>query len=121
MGARAWLARTRRPRARRSRSKPCSRAAGSAPREECRQECRHGKFGNLLHKGKDMRLSVVLFAACAYAQAPFSVDQVISAPFPSDLTASAAGKIAWVSNARGVRNIRIAEPPEYRARAMTAY
>src|SRR5437016_1654144 len=71
-----------------------------------------------------MRIAVLsLCAICALAQqAPFTLDQVLSAPFPSDLTASSAGgKIAWVSNAKGVRNIMVAEPPQYRARKITAY
>jgi dipeptidyl aminopeptidase/acylaminoacyl peptidase len=58
----------------------------------------------------------------AFAQAPFSLEQVLGAAFPSDLTAApAGGKIAWVSNARGVRNVMVAEPPEYRGRAITSY
>src|SRR5205809_5059104 len=64
---------------------------------------------------------VLLLAAFASAQAPFTIEQVLSAPFPGDLTASPNGKLAWVSNARGVRNILVAEPPEYRARAITSY
>ncbi|HEY6122661.1 MAG TPA: hypothetical protein VIV66_22085, partial [Pyrinomonadaceae bacterium] len=35
----------------------------------------------------------------------FTIDQVMSAPFPSAITASSTGKIAWVQNAKGVRNI----------------
>jgi dipeptidyl aminopeptidase/acylaminoacyl peptidase len=47
---------------------------------------------------------------------------VLGAAFPSDLTAApAGGRIAWVSNARGVRNVMVAEPPAYRARAVTSY
>src|SRR5436190_21278163 len=69
-----------------------------------------------------MKLCVfLLLAACASAQAPFTLEQVLSAPFPSDLTASATGKLAWVSNARGVRNILVAEPPQYATRAITSY
>jgi dipeptidyl aminopeptidase/acylaminoacyl peptidase len=62
-------------------------------------------------------------AACASAQpAAFTIDQVLSAAFPSELTASpAGGKVAWVSNARGVRNILVAEAPQYRARPVTSY
>ena len=46
----------------------------------------------------------------------------MSAPFPSDLVAApAGGKVAWVFDARGVRNIWVAEPPDYKARAVTAY
>jgi len=47
---------------------------------------------------------------------------VLGAAFPTDLTAApAGGKIAWVSNARGVRNVMVAEPPDYRARAVSSY
>jgi len=71
------------------------------------------------------RLAVIaaLAAVSAFAQQPpFTLEQVLSAPFPTDLTAApAGGKIAWVSNARGVRNVMVAEPPEYRGRAVTAY
>ena len=67
-------------------------------------------------------LAVALLAACACAQqSPFTLDQVMSAPFPSSLTSSVSGKVAWVSNLRGVRNVMVAEPPEYRARKVTAY
>ena len=61
-------------------------------------------------------------AACACAQNSFTLEQVMSAPFPSAPVASpTGGKIAWVYNARGVRNIWVAEPPEYRGHSATAY
>src|SRR5215469_2768419 len=60
-------------------------------------------------------------AAGLCAQAPFTLEQVLSAPFPSSLAASSGGKIAWVYNARGVRNIWIAEPPTYRGHKITGY
>jgi dipeptidyl aminopeptidase/acylaminoacyl peptidase len=50
-----------------------------------------------------------------------TIDQYLSAPFPSDLVAAPDGRIAWVSNARGVRNILVAEPPAYHPRAITTY
>ncbi|HUP02363.1 MAG TPA: prolyl oligopeptidase family serine peptidase [Bryobacteraceae bacterium] len=60
-------------------------------------------------------------AACAQT-APFTIGQALSAAFPSELTAAADGRqVAWVSNARGVRNILAAEAPAYRARQITAY
>ena len=71
-----------------------------------------------------MRIAILLALAWgARAQpAAFTVDQVLGAAFPSDLTAApTGGKLAWVSNARGVRNIMVAEPPRYQARAVTAY
>lgn len=52
----------------------------------------------------------------------FTLEQVLSAPFPSDLTAApVGGAVAWVFDARGARNVWVAEPPEYRGRAVTAY
>lgn len=68
--------------------------------------------------------SVLALAALwpAHAQAPFSLEQVLGAAFPTELTASpAGGKVAWVSNTRGVRNVMVAGPPDYRAHAVTAY
>jgi dipeptidyl aminopeptidase/acylaminoacyl peptidase len=64
----------------------------------------------------------MLPAGRAAQQAPFTLEQVLSAPFPSDLTAApAGGKVAWVFDARGVRNIWVAAPPDYQARPVTSY
>src|SRR5262249_44217701 len=71
-----------------------------------------------------MRLFPLLLVACAASaqQAPYTLEQVLGAPFPSALAAApSGGKIAWVSNQRGVRNILIAEPPRYEPRKITAY
>jgi dipeptidyl aminopeptidase/acylaminoacyl peptidase len=60
--------------------------------------------------------------AQALAQQSFSLEQIMSAPFPSSLVAApTGGSVAWVFNARGVRNIWVAEPPDYTARRLTAY
>ena len=74
------------------------------------------------------RLSAILVAcAAAYAQqpaakAPPTIDQLMSAPFPSSLAAApAGGHFAWVQNAAGVRNIWVAAAPDYTAKAITAY
>ena len=70
------------------------------------------------------RLSAALLVAlCAAAQqAPFTIDQVLGAAFPTELTAApAGGRVAWVSNARGVRNILVAGPPGYVAHQITSY
>jgi dipeptidyl aminopeptidase/acylaminoacyl peptidase len=46
----------------------------------------------------------------------------MSSPFPSELRAAPqGGGVAWVFNARGARNIWVAEPPAYKARQITAY
>ncbi len=57
------------------------------------------------------------------AQTPaVTLEGLLSAPFPSELLASPTGaKLAWVQNAKGVRNIWVAEPPEYRGRQVTKY
>jgi dipeptidyl aminopeptidase/acylaminoacyl peptidase len=70
-----------------------------------------------------MRILAVLAIALGASaqQPPFTLDQVLSSAFPTALTAApAGGKVAWVSNAKGVRNIMLAEPPGYQARKITA-
>ena len=79
-------------------------------------------------------LSAFLFVAIFFAptskvlevvfaqEKQFTLDQVMSAPFPSDLVAApAGGKVAWVLNAKGVRNVWIAEPPSYKGKQLTSY
>ncbi len=52
----------------------------------------------------------------------FTIAQILSSPFPYELTAAPVGaSVAWVENDRGVRNIWVAEAPEYRGRTVTAY
>ena len=56
-------------------------------------------------------LALLALAGAAEAPAPFTLEQAMSAPFPSDLTAaSAGGKLAWIQIAAGVRNVWVAEP-----------
>jgi dipeptidyl aminopeptidase/acylaminoacyl peptidase len=71
-------------------------------------------------------IATLLFAAAATAaQGPFTLEQVMSSPFPADLVASpAGGRLAWVFNARGARNVWVAEQDgvgRYRARPLTSY
>ncbi len=55
----------------------------------------------------------------------FTLEQVLSAPFPSDLTAAPqGGAVAWVYDAQGVRNVWVADrAPDgsFRSRPITAY
>jgi dipeptidyl aminopeptidase/acylaminoacyl peptidase len=54
------------------------------------------------------------------APSPFTVEQVLSLPTPDNLIASPAGStIAWTFNERGVRNIYIADGPDFTARRLT--
>ena len=57
-----------------------------------------------------------------HAQQSFTLEQVMSAPFPSNLTAAkSAPRVAWVLDEQGKRNIYVAEAPEFKARRLTAY
>ena len=72
------------------------------------------------------RISIAFLIACSLAfsisPARFSLEQVMSAPFPSDLTAAPkGGAVAWVLNEHGARNVWIATPPAYSGRRLTSY
>jgi N-acyl-D-aspartate/D-glutamate deacylase/dipeptidyl aminopeptidase/acylaminoacyl peptidase len=52
----------------------------------------------------------------------FTLEQVLSSPFPSDLIAAPTGqRIAWVFNAQGKRNIWVAQGPAFKARQLTQF
>lgn len=52
----------------------------------------------------------------------FTIEQVLSAPYPSELTsADKADRIAWVMNDEGVRNIWTASAPDYEPLQLTEY
>ena len=58
----------------------------------------------------------------AQAQKQFTLEQVMSAPFPSDLVAApVGGSVVWVQIAKGARNIWVASPPEYKGKQLTSY
>src|SRR5437867_4078820 len=58
----------------------------------------------------------------ARQQSPFTLEQVLAAPFPEQLVpAPSGGGVAWVFNDRGTRNIWVAVPPEYQGKALTSY
>src|SRR5260370_31374297 len=69
--------------------------------------------------------SLMLLLPAANAQKPFTLEQVTSAPFPSELNAAPTkGRVAWVFNAMGRRNLWVAEPtPDgtYKAKQITSY
>ncbi len=66
--------------------------------------------------------AVTLLLTPVAAHGAFTLEQILSAPFPSDLTAApAGGTVAWVLNQQGVRNVWVAEAPDYRGRALTSY
>ncbi|HSS48872.1 MAG TPA: DPP IV N-terminal domain-containing protein, partial [Thermoanaerobaculia bacterium] len=67
--------------------------------------------------------AVLLLASLPRAARPaVTLEGLLAAPFPSELLASpAGGKLAWVQNANGVRNLWVAEPPDYKGRQVTRY
>ena len=67
-------------------------------------------------------LGAFVFCASAGAQKPFTLEQILSAPFPSDLTAAkSSNRVAWVFDQQGKRNIWVAEAPGFAARQLTKY
>lgn len=56
------------------------------------------------------------------APSGFTLEQVMSSPFPDELAAARNGeRIAWMFDIRGVRNLWIADGPEFVARQVTHY
>src|SRR5215510_9242832 len=52
----------------------------------------------------------------------FTMEQIKSYPFPNELTAAGGGsRIAWAFNERGLRNVWVAEGPDFKARQLTNY
>src|SRR6476659_9615787 len=64
--------------------------------------------------------SSLLFSNMLIAQA--TIEDLLSVPFPTSLASSADGKhIAWVFNDRGMRNVFMADAPEFKVRKLTAH
>ena len=67
-----------------------------------------------------LAIVVVAFAAARARSQSFTLEQVMSSPFPSDLVVSKRGdKLAWAFDAEGKRNIWVAERPAFIARQLT--
>src|SRR5262249_5509679 len=63
-----------------------------------------------------------LFCTAAITVGANSIEQYLNAPFASELTASPnGGKVAWVLNEKGARNIWVAAAPDYKGRRLTNY
>jgi dipeptidyl aminopeptidase/acylaminoacyl peptidase len=76
-----------------------------------------------------LRLLMLAAAGCSCAVASqalraqsFTIEQVLSAPFPSQLTAAHQGsRIAWVFAQRGAQNVWVADGPEFVLKQVTHY
>ena len=82
----------------------------------------------LAHPGKRLQAAafiVFVLVGVTAARGSFTLEQVMSSPFPTELVAAPSGsRVAWVFNARGLRNIWVAEPSGgggYVSRQLTRY
>jgi dipeptidyl aminopeptidase/acylaminoacyl peptidase len=67
-------------------------------------------------------LAVVLFPRLAAAQQPFTLEQILRAPFAENLAAAKkVNRIAWTLDEEGKRNVWVAEGPAFQARRLTTY
>jgi dipeptidyl aminopeptidase/acylaminoacyl peptidase len=67
-------------------------------------------------------LSVLILSSNKALSQSFSLENILSYPFPTELTSSATGsRIAWAMNEKGLRNIYVAEGPEFNPRRLTAF
>jgi dipeptidyl aminopeptidase/acylaminoacyl peptidase len=72
-----------------------------------------------------MRFRIAFVVLCGTAAAwclpkSFTLEQVLSAPFPTSLTPSPKGAVAWVLDEKGARNVWVATAPDYKGRRLTA-
>jgi dipeptidyl aminopeptidase/acylaminoacyl peptidase len=71
---------------------------------------------------KAAKALLFLLAAPLTCHAAFTIDQVLSAPFPTELVASPTGnRIAWIFDSRGVRNVWVSEGPAFKSRQVTSF
>src|SRR5262245_3851258 len=76
----------------------------------------------LLSAATLLSFAVLFIVSPADAQQSFTLEQVLSTPFPSSLTtAKSVPRIAWVLDEQGKRNIYVAEAPDFKARRLTSY
>src|SRR5436309_9209020 len=69
-----------------------------------------------------LSIALLLSVVCFVKAQSFTLEQVTSSPFPSELTISKRGdKVAWAFDAEGKRNIWITEGPALAARQLTHY
>lgn len=67
---------------------------------------------------------LLTLVSAALAQTQFTVEQVLSSPFSSQLVAAAhGGRVAWLFDIKGVRNVWVADGPDFArtARQVTHY
>ena len=69
-----------------------------------------------------LKLLAIVLLLAATASARVTLEQIMSSPFPTELTAAkSANRIAWVFDEKGVRNVFVADAPGFQARKVTNY
>jgi dipeptidyl aminopeptidase/acylaminoacyl peptidase len=73
--------------------------------------------------GKSFLLCLLaLGSALGADSAASSIDRYLNAPFASDLSAApGGGKVAWILDEHGARNLWVAAAPDYKGRRLTSY
>lgn len=80
-----------------------------------------------LYRPFKLTFGLLAVLSLSFATAPaqgshFTLSQILGSPFPTDLRAGPRGnRVAWVFDARGVRNIWVAEGPGFEGRQLTHY
>ncbi len=82
--------------------------------------------------GRNAKLGIVLFFIFLLAvglprmafsgSSKFTIEQVLGYPFPSSLVSARSGeRLAWVFDIQGIRNIWVAEGPDFQAHQLTRF
>ena len=67
-------------------------------------------------------VALLTLTSAAGTQQAVTLDALLSAPFPSEIAAApTGGRVAWVQNAKGARNVWMASAPEFAPRQLTTY
>jgi dipeptidyl aminopeptidase/acylaminoacyl peptidase len=67
-------------------------------------------------------VAILILAAAVSAQQQVTLETLLSAPFPSEIAAAPTeGRVAWIQNDKGSRNVWTAAAPDFVARQITAY
>src|SRR5579863_7668539 len=70
----------------------------------------------------DMRTTLLLVSIFAVTSGAATLEQYLSAPFASEMHAApGGGKVVWLLNERGARNLWVAAAPDYKGRRLTSY
>jgi dipeptidyl aminopeptidase/acylaminoacyl peptidase len=65
---------------------------------------------------------IAAVVAVNHARQAVTLEALLAAPFPSEIAAApVGGRVAWVQNAKGSRNVWIAAPPDFAGKQLTTF